>query len=48
MTDEKKDEKVRTTADKIEEMWKAAKEDPSFSRLAANLPQDKTKTAKKD
>lgn len=48
MTDDKEKEKTRTTVDKIEEIWKAAKEDPSFSKLAANLPQDKTKTAKKD
>jgi hypothetical protein len=43
MTDDKdkSNGKAITTADKLEEMWKAAKEDPSFVQMAAKPAQDK-------
>jgi hypothetical protein len=45
MADEK--ERNRTTADKIEEMWKGAKEDPSFAKVAAK-PKTQEQSNKKD
>lgn len=37
-------DKSKTTVEKIEELWKAAKEDPSFSKLAAKPAQEKKST----